>query len=822
MNCTKLAKNLSFGTLALTLPLTGILTVEGKASQTPYSIKYSPLPKDMVRVKGGTLISPAHDKKTEVKDLYVGINEVTNEQWDSVIGWRLSQGVWMKFTMLPSSAGIHQYNTVGSYFKLPVRNVNFEQALAWCNLLSLKEGLTPVYYKMKMKSDGTFPPIKGNYWGYIDQNEPNPYSDYPLGPYMDEYANGYRLPLSSEWEWVAFGGRSKSYFTYGVGNDLPQIANTELFVNLSDTLIHMLKKPIQVKSKLPSELGIYDMVGNVSEWCFDAQNFDSLQQWPGWNGPAYRDDIFGTYGNSNTQQRITKGQGYIFERYEDLLPSYNSFAYTGLSELSPPGSENEKLLYGFRIFRNADSPKFNLSVPQRQNIPLRAKNFTTFPGKIVHVGYNFGNGPHTPSNDISLINDFVWAEAEPNYATALRANGKLVTWSSTSQAPIAYEYAISNIAALTTGSNYVICALKDGSIKLLASPLGEVGLPVGGQIPIEFNLPNPEREIIDIETGDNYTIFLLADGTIDGWGNPVSEIKSNNQGNNIVELTGSKNNIGMLRKDGQVLTFSTYVTPEGMEVVNNKPTSLSDVVSIDSGERHMIALKGDGTVVCWGTQDFLVTSPAYQNLKAVSVDGGSQGSISVLFEDGTVISSYNDFSMIHGGASYTTSDRFYGLKIVPEPNLVEDITNLVNIEKVASNNEGYETGREFGYHEGFNVGWEQGYDQAIESIFEDPSNYNLVLESEVALIEENAVQKGIGMGRGEVLSNPIAFGLYTEQSIQTLKMGGLMLKKGVGNEINLNLKLKQSSDLLNWTTADELEWNLPLSGNKTFLRVIPE
>jgi sulfatase modifying factor 1 len=796
--------------------------ITSNASTTSYSIKYSPTPKDMVRVNGGKLINAAHDKKTDIQDLYVGTSEVTNEQWDSVIGWRISQGVWMTFTVLPSSAGLHQYNTTGNYFKLPVRNVNFEQAIAWCNLLSLKEGLTPVYYKMKMKSDGTFPPIKGNYWGYIDANESNPYSDFPLGPYMDETANGYRLPLSSEWEWVAFGGRSKSYFTYGVGNDLAQIANTDPFPSLNDYIIHTLKRPIQVKSKLPSELGIYDLIGNVSEWCFDAQNFDELKQWPGWNGPSYRDDIFGKYGNMHTQQRVTKGQGYLYSQPETLNPSYNSFGYTGLSELAPPNSENVKLLYGFRLFRNADAPTFTLSVPQRQNIPLRAKNFTTFPGKIVHVGYNFGNGPHTPNNEISLINDFVWAEAEPNYAAALRSNGKLVTWSSTGQAPVAYEYAIPNIAAIATGSNYVIVALKDGSIKLLASPLNGLNIPVGGQIPTQFNLPDANREIIDIETGDNYTIFLLADGTIDGWGNPVSEIKSNNQGNNIVELTGSKNNIGMLRKDGQVLVFSTYVTPDGLIVVSNKPQNLTNVVAIDSGDRHMIALRENGTVVCWGTQDFQVTAPTYQQFKAVAVDAGAQGSISVLFEDGTIVSSHNNFSMVHGKASYTTSDRFYGLKIVPEPQLVEDITNMVSIEKVASNNEGYETGREFGYNEGFEAGREQGYDQGIEFVLNDPSNFSLIAETEITPIEGAALERGIGMGRLEILSNPTAFGLYTEQSIQNLKMGGLILKKGAGNQVNLNLKLKQSSDLINWTTADQIQWNLPLSGNKTFLRVTPE
>jgi formylglycine-generating enzyme required for sulfatase activity len=70
----------------------------------------------------------------------------------------------------------------------------------------------------------------------------------------------YRLPTEAEWEYAAKGGEKSQNFTYSGSNDLNEIA---WFGDNSENKTHPIGK------KKPNELGIYDMSGNVFEWCSD-------------------------------------------------------------------------------------------------------------------------------------------------------------------------------------------------------------------------------------------------------------------------------------------------------------------------------------------------------------------------------------------------------------------------------------------------------------------------------------------------------------------------------------------------------------------------
>ena len=120
-----------------------------------------------------------------------------------------------------------------SYFSgdnLPVEQVEWHDAVAFCNALSQREGLTPSYM--------------------IDS----------INTTCDFSANGYRLPTESEWEYAARGGNQSEGYKYSGSNMVEEVA--WCYTN-SDSQTHY------IGTKLANELGIYDMTGNVWEWCWD-------------------------------------------------------------------------------------------------------------------------------------------------------------------------------------------------------------------------------------------------------------------------------------------------------------------------------------------------------------------------------------------------------------------------------------------------------------------------------------------------------------------------------------------------------------------------
>lgn len=113
---------------------------------------------------------------------------------------------------------------------LPVINVTWYDAVAYCNWLSEQHGLTPCY--------------SGS--GKLMQ--------------CDWNANGYRLPTEAEWEYAARGGQLSHGYTYAGSDNPDQVAWYE---DNSGNLIH------PVGQKQPNELGLYDMCGNLFEWVWD-------------------------------------------------------------------------------------------------------------------------------------------------------------------------------------------------------------------------------------------------------------------------------------------------------------------------------------------------------------------------------------------------------------------------------------------------------------------------------------------------------------------------------------------------------------------------
>lgn len=251
---------------------------------------------NLVFVKGGAFKntkSNFYGKEVTLSNFYIGKYEVTQKEWMEVMGSNPSG-----FT--------------GN--DLPVEMVSWYDAVEYCNQRSIKEGLEPYYNIDKSKKD------------------PNNKSDNDNIKWtvtINAEANGYRLPTEAEWEYASGGGQMSKSYTYSGSNHADEVS--WYWRNAGDKLLtgdwnwpiieNNNNKTQSVGVKKPNELGLYDMSGNVREWC--------------WNW--YGDDL-----NSNSGSfRVVKGGGWIGD------VGSNESSFRGKFEANGFGPDQ-----GFRVSRS--------------------------------------------------------------------------------------------------------------------------------------------------------------------------------------------------------------------------------------------------------------------------------------------------------------------------------------------------------------------------------------------------------------------------------------------------------------------------------------
>ena len=174
----------------------------------------------------------------------------------------------------------------------PVERVSWFEAAEFCNKLSEMEGLQKVY-----AISGT--DIRADF-----------------------SRNGYRLPTEAEWEYAARGGSKSRNYTYAGSNDVNAVA---WYSDNAGRTTH------PVGGKAPNELGLYDMSGNVWEWCWD------------WYANTYQSGAqTNPVGAFSGDLRVNRGgswygsAGYLRSAYRGINSPGDSYNFVGFRVLRRP------------------------------------------------------------------------------------------------------------------------------------------------------------------------------------------------------------------------------------------------------------------------------------------------------------------------------------------------------------------------------------------------------------------------------------------------------------------------------------------------------
>jgi formylglycine-generating enzyme required for sulfatase activity len=277
--------------------------------------------------------APAHT--VNISPFYMAKNLSTKDEWDRVRIWALNHG----YSDLSAGSG--------KGITHPVQTVSWYDMLKYCNARSEQEGLTPVYYT----DDAQTVVYKT---GNLDLTNAQ----------VKWHANGYRLPTEAEWEKAARGGLIGKRFPWGdtISHQETNFYNTGSQSYQTGTIGY---HPTYATGSMPytspvgsfaaNGYGLYDMAGNVSQWCWDwSENYDTATPTDphGQNSGTHRVGRGGSW--------LTEDGGSVGSR--DFSGGIPSEAYWHFGFRVARSSSIESTLAGLELNSGSLSPSFAASI----------------------------------------------------------------------------------------------------------------------------------------------------------------------------------------------------------------------------------------------------------------------------------------------------------------------------------------------------------------------------------------------------------------------------------------------------------------------------
>ena len=244
------------------------------------------------KIGGQSNTIPAHKVKF-TRNFYLDKYAVSWSLWKLVYDWAIKHGYTFE-----------EYAAHGKT-DFPVYGVGWIECIKWCNARSEMEGLEAIYFD----TVGNGNVIRSGLARTVGQ--------------CDKLGDGWRLPTEAEWEYAAHGG-VQSYYPYG---NLP---DHKYATYMSDTWC-------KVNANLPGNFGLFNMAGNVMEWCYELfYQYTSATQTDPWQVGELL----------SPKDHISRGGNFMSEAWRTTCAARKPY-----SDNWARTKEVNKLQHGFRLAR---------------------------------------------------------------------------------------------------------------------------------------------------------------------------------------------------------------------------------------------------------------------------------------------------------------------------------------------------------------------------------------------------------------------------------------------------------------------------------------